>query len=193
MIAITDTLTGQFILACWGIFLAFWLVTALFVKPTAQTAPREGTAILVRMVLGIAVLLTLGRMFPVLNEQLWGYSTTMGIVADVCAGAGLLLMLWARVTLGRNWSALVVLRQDHELVERGPYAVIRHPIYAGLLLLFLGEGVWYGSVAWLLLFLIVTAAFWYKAQVEETFMTHHFPVEYPRYKARTKALIPFVL
>ncbi len=194
MIAITDVLTGQFILLCWAIFLTFWLVTALFVKKTAEKRPAIGKDILLGIIVLIVVLLIIRGFFPhLLGTRLWPYSEASGVIADVIVGIGLLLLLWSRVTLGRNWSAGLVLKEDQELIQNGPYAFIRHPIYTGLFLMIFGEAFWYATLSWFALFIAVLVGMWVKAQREEELLTKHFPTAYPAYKKRTKALIPFVL
>jgi protein-S-isoprenylcysteine O-methyltransferase Ste14 len=77
------------------------------------------------------------------NGVLWQRTLLTGLVADAIALAGLAIMLWARVTLGGNWSGAVVLKEQHELVTSGPYRFVRHPIYSGLFLLLLGSAVWH--------------------------------------------------
>jgi protein-S-isoprenylcysteine O-methyltransferase Ste14 len=193
MTPITNILTGQIILGCWAIFLLFWFVTSFFTKKTVEGNNSIANTILIRMAIVIFIVLILGQHVPFVASHLWSYSTTSGVIADVIAIAGLLLMLWSRVVLGANWSASVVFKENHELIQRGPYALIRHPIYSGLLLMFLGESIWYGSVMWFLVLICVFIGFWMKAQKEETLLTKHFPAEYPAYRERTKALIPFVL
>jgi protein-S-isoprenylcysteine O-methyltransferase Ste14 len=102
-------------------------------------------------------------------------------------------MLWARFTLGRNWSADVVLKQDHELIVRGPYRYVRHPIYSGGLLMMMGWAVWSGHfVSWISL-VVVLVILWLKASAEEKLMTEHFGSAYREYKKRVKALIPYVV
>ena len=192
MPAITDTLTGQFILACWFIFLVFWLITSFFAKKTVEGRSAMGNTILIRLVIVMVVIALLTHYIPFLSHPLWLYSPAAGVIADIIAGIGLILLLWSRVVLGRNWSAGVVLKEHHQLIQEGPYALIRHPIYTGLLMLFLGEAVWYGSIAFFLLFVAVSFAFYLKAKTEEEFLAKHFPQEYPHYKARTKMLIPYV-
>jgi len=92
----------------------------------------------------------------------------------VLAAAGLLFSVWARLHLGSNWSRAVTIKQDHELITSWPYAFVRHPIYTGLLLMFLGsalaEGEWRGLVALALVF----AALWRKLKLEERWLGEHF-------------------
>ena len=107
--------------------------------------------------------------------------------------AGLLLCVWARVVLGGNWSGTVTLKRDHEIVRTGPYRWVRHPIYTGLLVMFLGsafaEGEWRGLIALVLVF----AALWRKLKLEERWLGEHFGAAYAAYRECSSALIPFLL
>jgi protein-S-isoprenylcysteine O-methyltransferase Ste14 len=84
------------------------------------------------------------------------------------------------------------LKIEPELVSRGPYAVVRHPIYAGILLAIVGSALVVGFFWWLLVLAICCPYFLYSAVREEQLMTQEFPGRYPAYKRRTKMLIPFV-
>jgi len=105
--------------------------------------------------------------------------------------AGLGFSVWARVHLGRNWSAEVVVKQDHALIRSGPYRHLRHPIYSGMLLAFLGMALAFGEWRGLLALALVFASFARKSRMEERFMRETFP-EYAEYQRETRALIPFV-
>jgi len=103
----------------------------------------------------------------------------------------LLLAIWARIYLGKNWGAPMSQKQDPELVTSGPYHYIRNPIYSGILLANIGS-VMSGSIIWLL-FLIITAPYFiYSALVEEKRLMKQFPKAYAEYKRKTKRLVPFV-
>jgi protein-S-isoprenylcysteine O-methyltransferase Ste14 len=101
--------------------------------------------------------------------------------------------IWARATIGKNWSgAVVTLKEDHQLVTGGPYAYVRHPIYTGFLGAGIGTALVVGSASGWLGVLAMLLAFFIRIPREESLMTAQFPAEYPAYKARTKALIPFL-
>lgn len=106
---------------------------------------------------------------------------------------GVAMVLWSRRTLGRNWSDLVVLKADHKLVATGPYRWVRHPLYAGCLLAFLGSALTLGVVSAWIIFLIAFFGFATKARAEEKLLTGHFPDSYPAYRRRIKAFIPYLL
>ena len=123
----------------------------------------------------------------------WPYTPFIGIVADILALCGLAIALWARRTLGGNWSSNVAIKEDHELILRGPYAYVRHPIYSGLLLMIVALLLNNGSLTWLIVFVSISLGLHSKARREEKLLTKHFPESYPKYRAKVKALIPFVL
>ena len=107
--------------------------------------------------------------------------------------AGLAFAIWARATLGRHWSGTVTFKEGHELVQRGPYAIVRHPIYTGLLLMFVGSALVVAETRVLVglgLFLVALA---YKIPKEEAVMRAHFSSRYDAYARRVKAIVPFLL
>ena len=106
--------------------------------------------------------------------------------------AGLLFACWARIFIGRNWSSAVTVKQNHELIRTGPYGIVRHPIYTGLLLAMLGTAIVISEVRGLIALALATISFWLKLQVEEQFMTGQFGAEYTAYKRDVKALVPFI-
>lgn len=107
--------------------------------------------------------------------------------------AGLGFAIWARVHLGRNWSGTVTLKQGHELIQTGPYALVRHPIYTGLLLAILGSALCRNQWRGVLSVALAAAAFTYKLRLEERWMVETFGDQYRSYRARVRALIPFVI
>lgn len=129
---------------------------------------------------------------PFLGIIFWPHSLMTGLIADAVTLLGTAVMIWSRSTLGSNWSANVVFKEDHELVTHGPYAYARHPIYSGLLLMVLGVAIYAGNSMWFSLFTLFFIGAYYKAHKEERLLTMHFPEEYPVYVKRVRAIIPFV-
>ena len=105
---------------------------------------------------------------------------------------GLAFAIWARHTLGRNWSGNPTVKEGHELVETGPYRLVRHPIYTGFLLAIAGTGIGRGQVRQLFIFGTAFVLLWAKLRIEESLMLRQFPQTYPGYMKRTKALVPFL-
>ncbi len=113
-------------------------------------------------------------------------------IALVLTLAGLSLALWARFVLGKNWSGTVTLKQDHALVQSGPYRIVRHPIYSGFLLALLGTAGLRGTPGAFLGVAFIALSFRLKSLTEESFMTEQFGQQYTAYKGAVKALIPFL-
>jgi len=125
---------------------------------------------------------------------LWSFTPAVGIVADILTLVGLVVALWARMTLGALWSSRVVLKEEHTIIETGPYAYVRHPIYTGVLLMTLGTVVLTGTLIGALLFAVAFCWLSFRARREERLLSEHLPEAYRRYRARVRwALVPFLL
>lgn len=106
--------------------------------------------------------------------------------------AGLLFAVWAREHLGRNWSSAVTIKHDHELITTGPYAVVRHPIYTGILAGFLGLAIAISQVRCFVVVVLIFLGFWAKFSIEEQWMRSQFGETYAGYVQRTAALVPYL-
>ena len=127
-----------------------------------------------------------------LARRLAPITDTAAYVGLAITVAGLGLSVWARFHIGRNWSRLIELKEDHQLIRTGPYAIVRHPIYSGFMLATLGTAIAYGEVSGLIAFILILAAWGYKARLEEKVLIEHFGAEYQSYRTDVKGLIPFV-
>jgi protein-S-isoprenylcysteine O-methyltransferase Ste14 len=168
------------------------MIMAFATKRTVERGGLVGYRVVtIVLVLGCAAV---GRLLHVSSHaQLWATGLPLGVVADCVVVAGGAFTVWARITLGRNWSAEVTFKQDHELIESGPYALARHPIYTGLIVMALGTAIDYGRAFGFVLLLGACGGLWWKARQEELIMSRHFPDTYVEYKSRVRAIIPFVL
>lgn len=185
--------TGIFILLCWLIFMVVWAIMAFGTKRTLARG-GWGWCLAILAVVAAFILLRRSEFFGWIEAaRLWNQTLLSGLVADVITLIGLGNLLWARVTLGGNWSSDVVIKENQELIERGPYQWMRHPIYSSLLVMVMGMAIWSGHLIGFAIFAAVLLGLWFKLRQEEQLLTKYFPEEYPRYKARVKALIPFVL
>ena len=106
---------------------------------------------------------------------------------------GIAFAIWARFWIGSNWSGRITIKQDHQLIQNGPYAIVRHPIYSGVLLAFVGTVLIHGELAGLLGLAFAIFGWSLKLHLEEVFMVQQFGNVYLDYKRRVKALIPFVV
>ncbi len=105
---------------------------------------------------------------------------------------GIAFAIWARAILAGNWSGTVTVKEDHALVRRGPYALVRHPIYTGMLTAFAGTTLCVGQWRALVALGLIFVALWRKLRLEERWMTETFGEAYAEYRKTTPALVPFV-
>lgn len=154
---------------------AYWMLAARNVKATRRREPVT-TFLLNRVFVIVSLLLLLFPHLPPrwLEEHFIAPATAPYAAGLIMTAAGLGFSVWARVHLGRNWSALVTVKQDHELIRTGPYGLVRHPIYTGVLLAILGTAVAIGEWRALIAFSLITIGFVLKLRSEERFMSQTF-------------------
>lgn len=176
--------------ALWGGWLLFWLVSA---RGNKRTATRTGPLWRFIVLAALPIVWLGWRQFPAYFEQpsqppsaAWVY---IGLVLTAC---GLGFTIWARRVLGPNWSAMPSLKKDHELIQRGPYRVVRHPIYTGLLLAVFGSCLAEGPVWNLCVVGMAAILLMVKLKAEEALLARQFPEAYRQYRRHVKALIPFL-
>jgi protein-S-isoprenylcysteine O-methyltransferase Ste14 len=175
---------------CWLIFVIFWLIAALNVKRTTE---RWSSATGISYFIASAVTYWL-----LVRTEFFGYALLLphgpgpSFLAVLLGIAGLIVTLWARIVLGRNWSGSITHKEGHELVERGPYRFVRHPIYTGMLLMVVATAIARGTWDSVLGLILFTAVHIWKLRREEALMIRYFPDSYPEYRARTKALVPLL-
>ena len=187
-------LAADIINACWIVFVTVWLLAAISTK---RAIYRETHAQRLRywVLFAIACFLLLYRRelpYP-LNVSIAPHAKVIACGAALLCVAGLAFALWARATLGRNWSGVVTLKEGHELVLRGPYRFVRHPIYTGVLIMSFATALVESRLAGFVGVLLMFASFWIKLDIEERLMLQQFPERYAAYKQRVKRIIPFVL
>jgi protein-S-isoprenylcysteine O-methyltransferase Ste14 len=103
------------------------------------------------------------------------------------------LTVWARRHLGKYWSATITLKQGHRVIQTGPYAWVRHPIYSGLILALSGTAIYIGTLQSFLGLGFLVASFMRKLSLEERWLREHLGDEYGRYQHRVKAVVPGLL
>src|SRR5438094_5875888 len=179
---------------CWILFAVIWLLAAFATKKSVY---QESRAQRLRYTIPILVggfLLAKGhRLSDPLNHRVIPHVEALAWTGVVLCVAGFAFCIWARFTLGRNWSGVVTLKGGHELITNGPYALVRHPIYTGLLTMFVATVIVQGHVAGLIAVPFVLVSFWIKLRHEEKLMLQKFPNQYAAYQGRVKRLIPFIL
>lgn len=185
-------MSPYFIIATWVAFYVYWVINAWSVKATAERQSLATTLPNRLLALGGGILLFWYTPPHPLETRIIPRALAPWLAGFSLCLLGVALAIWSRKTLGRNWSSLVVLKQEHELVERGPYRLMRHPIYSAILLMCLGTAVAFGRLACWIGLPMLFWGFWLKLRQEERLLTRHFPADYPAYMRRVKALVPYV-
>lgn len=170
----------------WAAFWIFWLVAAFSMKRGHVQWSRQ---LRVRAVILVLVIL-LSRVGAFGGGER-NSNPTLAVLGLFLFALGLGFAIWARLHIGRNWGTPMSQKDDPELVTGGPYRLVRHPIYSGILLAGVGTAV---ALNWLWLCAVFLAGiyFVYSAIAEERYLIEQFPETYPAYKHSSKMLVPFI-
>lgn len=171
----------------WAAFWLYWFGAAFSMKRGRVPWSRE---LGIRAVIVVVVIVLVRSGF--LRDRDLNTDPWRGGLGVLLSALGLGFAIWARVHIGRNWGTPMTQKNDPELVTSGPYRLVRHPIYSGILVAVVGTAV---ALSWVWLTAVVLAGiyFIYSATVEERYMTKQFPDAYPLYKRSTKMFVPFVV
>jgi protein-S-isoprenylcysteine O-methyltransferase Ste14 len=177
----------------WGAWSLSWGLAA-FWSDRAVKRPGFRTEVLYRVVIlsGVAMLFGLGARSYRGSLRLWSVGDAAGWTLTGAAALGFLFCWWARIHLGRLWSGLVTTKAGHRIVDTGPYRIVRHPIYTGLLTAAFATAIIKGTAGALAGAVVMTVGFWIKARLEERFLSGELGAEnYDAYRRRVPMLIPF--
>jgi protein-S-isoprenylcysteine O-methyltransferase Ste14 len=175
----------------WIVFIVYWVVSAQKLKSIKQREPRGERLIQIVLMATAYILMfkdQIGRGW--LATRFVPASPTIGKLGVAVTVVGIALAIWARWHLGENWSATVTLKEGHELISSGPYCYIRHPIYTGMLLAFVGTALALGEYRALISLCIVMFAFYIKAKKEELFLSQEFGEKFREHSRRTGMFLP---
>jgi protein-S-isoprenylcysteine O-methyltransferase Ste14 len=173
----------------WLFWLIYWVALSFGNK---RTVTQVNPAWRIATILCVVALFLAIRHCPDFRRRLLPPSEERAWIGFALAVAGIAFSIWARNTLGRNWSSSPVIKENQELIQNGPYSLVRHPIYTGLLLAVFGTALAAARISSVTLLVVAFILLLWKMRLEESLMQQQFPEAYPAYRARTKALIPFV-
>jgi protein-S-isoprenylcysteine O-methyltransferase Ste14 len=173
--------------ALWIIVIVYLIAAAAGVNRDTETHLGQSFVLMFAMI--AAFLLPHLSLFNFVNFA--PINSVLSSIGFIVCVAGLVFFVWARRSLGKNWSQTVSAKEEHELVTSGPYHYVRHPMYAGGLFACIGSAIVVGG-PFVFLLIVLTPLFLWRVGAEDKLMEQQFPNEYPAYKKRTKALIPFV-
>jgi len=172
----------------WLAWMVSWHVAAIWRGAKREEAPRREYRL--HFVIAIAgFFLAFSNWQPL--PRLWPPSNALGWAMVALTAAGFALAWWARIHLGKLWSGGVVLRDEHRVVDSGPYALVRHPIYTGLFAAVIAMAILRGTPIALAGAALFVLGFTLKARVEERFLEGALPV-YAAYRRRVGMIVPWL-
>jgi protein-S-isoprenylcysteine O-methyltransferase Ste14 len=180
---------------CWMVQGVYWIIGAANVRAEHKEIGNKGDFWHYLMLFLAFALLNLSFYFSsgYLIGKVVPQSNLMLSLAVLVVILGFGLVVWARFSLASNWTASVDFFKGNKLVKAGPYKLVRHPIYLGFILMFLGTFSYNNTVAGMIGFCLLVGTLVIMIRQEEKNLTKSFPDKYPEYQRQTSALIPFVL
>jgi len=159
------------LLAAGVLWLASWIIAALWSDPTAErpSAAQQSPCRIAAFAGGFLVVADSERLGPA-GARLWDLGQAIDRALVAVAALGLAFTWWARLSLGRLWSSSVTWKADHRVVDTGPYAIVRHPIYTGLIAAAVATALVKGALPAVAGAALMTLGFWIKARLEERFL-----------------------
>lgn len=177
---------------CWYTLALYWLISAFHRKTTKKHEgyiQRMGYILIMAVSFWFLFRPETGR-YPILGIKFIPRGLAWAWMAVGITAAGVALAIWARWHLGTNWSGVVTLKEGHELIRNGPYRLIRHPIYTGILIALAGTAVMIGEVRGLLAVVAAWLSFYIKARREESFLSQEFGPAFDEHQRHTGMFLP---
>ena len=177
----------------WIAWVVSWIAASFWSGRTAKRTTAFETWIYRAIIFAGALLIAPWTAQALGESRVWqtgdyGAYALVGVML-----VGLALTWWARIQLGRLWSSAITRKEQHRLVETGPYALVRHPIYTGIITALLAAAATEATLLALLGAVLIAIGLWVKARAEERFLlTELGPDVYEHYRRRVPMLVPFV-
>jgi len=176
---------------CWAIWLLVWLFMAFFSKSTKRReSPGQRLQHVIPAMLGFLLIFRKGFDTPWFTRPIFPDNAALMLICVALTIFGLLFSVWARLVLGSNWSGTVTIKANHQLIRRGPYRFIRHPIYTGMLTALLTTAITQRLVSGVLGFAVVYFALYRKALREESFLSQEFGDAFAEHQRHTGMFLP---
>ena len=175
----------------WLAFYTLWVLAALGTKRAVERVDwGKRLSYTIPVALGYYCMFSSHLGIAWLQERILPSNQALAISAIAVTLAGMAFAVWARVYLGRNWSSVPTIKEKHQLIRSGPYRLVRHPIYSGILLAVTGTFLANGKVRGALSIVLLWIGWQIKSRMEEQFMVRTFGAEYEEYRRTTGALFP---
>jgi protein-S-isoprenylcysteine O-methyltransferase Ste14 len=180
------------IAALWIGWAASWLLAAVWSNRTEKSVGLRAEA-------GYRVVLGLGALIFAVPAhgyegalRVWHVDWLSAWICVAFIAAGMAFCWWGRIHLGRLWSGRITRKADHHVVDTGPYRVVRHPIYTGMLVAIWATTVAKGTLPGIAAAALISLGVWMKARLEEKWLRSELgPDAYDSYRRRVPMLVPF--
>ena len=177
--------------AIWIAMIVYWNISARNIRPVARAEDAKSTQ-RHQLLLNLAILMLFVPV-PGLTRQFLAPTIAVVAIGFAVQAGSALFYFWTKQYLGQFWSSAVAIMKEHQLVRSGPYRLIRHPLYTGMLGMFIGTAIVSGQYHALIGAGLGVFAYWRKIRIEERALSEAFGAEYDDYKRHSSALIPWLL
>ncbi len=185
---------NQTVGSLWALWVVSWIVAGRWSARTVKTT-RPGERTLERVLSLAGAIMVISPRAPFgtgeLREILYSPGPVLAWFLVALVACGFAFCWWARIHLGRMWSANITLKEEHRIIDTGPYALVRHPIYSGLLLSAWASAAIHGNSMGFLGAALMTLGFYLKARREEQLLITELGAAYESYLHRVPMLFPF--
>lgn len=180
------------IYALWILWWVSWHIAAFWAAKTVKRGFSSGIGYILLSIAGFVLLLSLvPPKYSTMRATLWSLEPRTAWIFVAVGAVGFVFMWWARLHLGPLWSGGIVTKEGHRVVNKGPYALVRHPIYTGLLLLASATAAIKGDSFAVAGVVVLLVAYVLKARLEERFLAAEMGPAYESYRRRVPMLVPF--
>ncbi|MBL8077310.1 MAG: isoprenylcysteine carboxylmethyltransferase family protein [Anaerolineales bacterium] len=183
----------EIICICWAVFWSYWTIRELRWHRSKRKVALTFTVFNSGLLYLGFIMVLLGRSVPSwLGLLLLPQAIPIQILGTVFAIAGVGFAIWSRQSLSSNWSRNVAILENQQFIHSGPYTIVRHPIYTGILLALLGSTLVSSTLGNLLGFIFAMISLWQKARTEEKLLITEFGQQYADYQRDVRFLIPLI-
>jgi protein-S-isoprenylcysteine O-methyltransferase Ste14 len=188
----TTTWPTSLLAVIWLIWLASWVGASFWSGQTRKHVTVVKTSRYHALIVAGGILFTPWTSRVLGEKPLWALGETGVYLLTAVTLGGIAFTWWARIHLGRFWSNAITHKEDHKVIDTGPYGMVRHPIYTGLIIGMLATGFAVGTVTAILGAILISLGMTWKAKMEEGFLGQELGPDYEAYRHRVPMIIPFL-
>src|SRR5215216_2745837 len=172
---------------CWVVFWVYWSFRVPQRRSSKRKVVRTFTVLNTGLLYLSFLLIWLGRSVPKsLGLLVVPQTIPIEVAGTLFTIVGVAFAIWSRQLLSTNWSGTVTILEGQQFIRSGPYAIVRHPIYTGMLLALFGTALVASTIGSLLGFALAILSLWQQAGVEERFLVVEFGERYINYQRKVK-------